>query len=111
MGFFRAIRDLFSGKTVAERIRDLAAEIVRYADRFTNAKDYKSAALARDYAERIAAAKTLSEAQRIYDEFVALIRKYVTVDEKRIGRQGHAQDALFRNEADVDSAQDWSDDS
>lgn len=107
MGFFRAIKNFFSGKSNTERIRGLAAEVMRYADRYAHAKDYENAALARDYAERIAKTGSLSEANRLYTEFMALFRK----QEKRENTYTEREYHDIATDDDDDTAEDWSDDS
>lgn len=111
MGFFNTIKNFFSGKSETERIRDLAAEVMRYADRYAHAKDYKNAALARDYAERIAKAASLSEANRLYTEFMALFRKQEKKENTYTEREYHEHDDIAIDDDDDDTAEDWSDDS
>lgn len=90
MGFWSSIKDAFSGKDDATRIQELAAELSRYADRYENAGDAENAALARDYAERVASARSLKEAKALYSEFKAVTSKYH--DEGCHERQHHAID-------------------
>jgi hypothetical protein len=72
MGFFSK---LFGFGGDAARIAELADEVERYADRFTNAKERDKAALARGYAQRIQRAKSLKLAEVLYAEFLAIIAK------------------------------------
>lgn len=98
MGFFSAIKDFFSGKDDAEKIKDLSAEVSRYADRFENAGDEDNAALARDYAGRIMRAGTLANARLLFQEFKAIVRK-------------HEEPADHTRDREYDDNDDWSDDS
>ena len=104
MGLWSAIKDAFSGKDDATRIKEMAAELSRYADRYANADDAESAALARDYARRVSAARTLKEARALYNEFQQAISKYHDADVVRRERETY-------DEPGNDQDDDWSDDS
>lgn len=103
MGFWSSIKDIFSGKDDATRIQELAAELSRYADRYENAGDSENAALARDYAERVASARTLKEAKALYNEFKSVTAKY--------HEEGERHHRAIDDDRDTDTGDDWSDDS
>lgn len=109
MGFFSSLREFFTGKSDAERVRDLAHEVERYADRFENSGDSQNAAVARDYAERIRGSRTLRAARELYEEFLAMIEKYAAEDPR--DRRGIRDDELEETDDDSDTDDDWSDDS
>lgn len=106
MGLWSTIKDLFSGKDDATRIKDLAAELSRYADRYENAGDSENAALARDYADRVAAARSLKEAKALYSEFKSITAKYDDGHHER-----HHRAIADDRDTDTDTDDDWSDDS
>ncbi len=105
MGLWSSIKDLFSGKDDATRIQELSAELLRYADRYENAGDTENAALARDYARRVAAALNLKEARELYSEFRAIASKYQD-DHHQVRHR-----RVIDDDQDNDSEDDWSDDS
>ncbi|GAB4443595.1 MAG: hypothetical protein OHK0011_25860 [Turneriella sp.] len=107
MGLWSAIKRLFSGKDEATRIKELAAELMRYADRYENADDSENAALARDYAERVASARTLKEAKALYSEFKSITARYD--DDGYHDR--HRRTIVDDRDTDTDTDDDWSDDS
>lgn len=76
MALWSRIKNLLSPRDDAARIKELAAEIARYADRYENAGQSQGAALARDYADRIATARSLQEAKALYSDFMASMGKY-----------------------------------
>jgi hypothetical protein len=105
MGLWSAIKDLFSGKDDATRIKEMAAELSRYADRYENAGDSENAALARDYAQRVGSARTLKEAKALYTEFMSVTAKYHDDSHHERHRR------VIEDDRDTETDDDWSDDS
>ncbi|MFZ5630777.1 MAG: hypothetical protein ACOY5B_16710 [Spirochaetota bacterium] len=97
--------DLFSGKDDATRIKEMAAELSRYADRYENAGDSENAALARDFAERVASARTVKEAKALYNQFRSMTSKY----EEDGYHERHRR--MIDDDRDTRTDDNWSDDS
>jgi hypothetical protein len=102
---------LFGGGNDSAKIAELADEVDRYADRFQNSDDTESAAIARDYANRIREAKTLKNAQDLHAEFLAILEKLGKSEDEvhETSRRGR----LYEEKEEVDDAdtETWSDDS
>lgn len=109
MGLWSTITGWFSGKDDATRIKEMAAELTRYADRYENAGDSENAALARDYADRVSAARTPKEAKALYNEFKAMTSKYDDDGYHERHRRTIVDDR--DTDTDTDTDDDWSDDS
>lgn len=106
MGFFSRLGGWLSGKNEAEQIQELAADAERFADRFENADMDDEAATCRGYAERIAAATNLDQAELIHEEFLEVVEKFE--DHHYL----HGRDQVVRNEQiDDDTTDTLSDDS
>jgi hypothetical protein len=111
MGFFKDIKDWMTGRSEAERIEDLAEEVDRHADRFDNAKMAEEAATARDFAERIRDADTLTVAEKIFEQFEEFIEAQHHHHYEDQRRDDDRDDISSDGTSSDDDAGDFSDDS